>query len=105
VHHLLLFVGTDTEIASKFDALRLAIGRDYAGLLDAYLVIRGAQTAPSDVLVDWDGAVHALYEAEAGAILLIRPDGYIGFRGGARHAEALREQLLRIFTGENLHGR
>jgi hypothetical protein len=48
--------------------------------------------------------MHTLYEAEPGAILLIRPDGYVGFRGGARHLESLREQLSRIFIGENLQG-
>ena len=66
--------------------------------MDAFLVIRGTQADFSDVLFDWDGGAHALYEAEPGAILLIRPDGYIGFRGGARHAAALREHLARIFT-------
>ena len=30
---------------------------------------------------DWDGEAHTFYEAEPGAIVLIRPDGYIGFRG------------------------
>ena len=38
-----------------------------------------------------------LYEAESPAMVLIRPDGYIGFRGGARHADALREHLALIF--------
>jgi 2-polyprenyl-6-methoxyphenol hydroxylase-like FAD-dependent oxidoreductase len=104
VHHLFFFAEADPDIASSFDGLREAIARDYQGLIDAYLVIRGSHSNFADVLFDWDGAVHALYEAEPGAILMIRPDGYVGFRGGARHLESLREQLSRIFTGENLHG-
>ena len=99
VHHLLFFAGADTDIALKSKVLLVEIVRDFKGLIDAFVVIHGTQAGFSDVLFDWDGAAHALYEAEPGAILLIRPDGYIGFRGGARHAEALREHLARIFSG------
>jgi 2-polyprenyl-6-methoxyphenol hydroxylase-like FAD-dependent oxidoreductase len=105
VHHLFFFAEADTAIASNFDGSRVAIGREYEGLIDAHLVIRGTHANFSDVLFDWDGAAHSLYEAEPGAMVLIRPDGYVAFRGGARHLETLREQLARIFIGENLHGR
>jgi 2-polyprenyl-6-methoxyphenol hydroxylase-like FAD-dependent oxidoreductase len=98
VHHLLLFADAGTETASKCNDLRIAIGRDFKGLIDAYLVIHGTDSGFSEVLFDWDGAARALYESEPGAILFIRPDGYIGFRGGIRHAEALREYLARIFA-------
>ncbi len=102
VHHLLFFVDAGTEIASKSNDLRVAFGRDFQGLIDAYLVVRGSEANFSEVLFDWDGAAHALYEAEPGAMLFIRPDGYIGFRGGIRHAESFREHLARIFAVQNL---
>jgi 2-polyprenyl-6-methoxyphenol hydroxylase-like FAD-dependent oxidoreductase len=105
VHHLFFFAEADTDIASNSEGLRVAIGREYKGLVDVYLVISGLDAIFSDVLFDRDGAMHTLYEAEPGSILLIRPDGYVGFRGGARHLESLREQLARIFAGENLQGR
>jgi hypothetical protein len=105
LHHLFLFAETATEMASDFNSLRATIGREYRGLIDVYLVIRGSQTNLSDVLFDGDGAMHAFYETEPGAMLLIRPDGYVGFRGGAKHLESLREQLARIFIGQNLQGR
>jgi 2-polyprenyl-6-methoxyphenol hydroxylase-like FAD-dependent oxidoreductase len=98
VHHLLLFADADKEIASKMSDLRRQIGQEFKGLIDAYLVVRGIHAGFPDALTDWDGRAHALYEAEPGAILLIRPDGYIGFRGGAKHAETLREHLGRIFS-------
>jgi 2-polyprenyl-6-methoxyphenol hydroxylase-like FAD-dependent oxidoreductase len=98
VHHLLLFADADPEIAAKSNALRVEIGRDFKGLIDAFVVIRGTHAEFSGVLFDWDGGAHALYEAEPGALLLIRPDGYIGFRGGARHIQELREHLARIFS-------
>lgn len=99
VHHLLFFADADAGLASKLNVSRLQIGRDFPGLIDAFVVIRGIRAGHSGVLFDWDGAAHALYEAEPGAVLLIRPDGYIGFRGGARHTEALREHLARVFSG------
>jgi hypothetical protein len=68
-------------------------------LIEAAVVIRAARTDFSDALFDLDGGAHALYEAEPGAIVLIRPDGYIGFRAGARHTETLREYLAGILTG------
>lgn len=98
VHHLLFFAGADAEIASKFEDLRLEIRRVYRGQIDSFLVICGTEIGFSNVLFDWNGEAHALYEAESGAILFIRPDGYIGFKGGTKHAEALREHLARIFT-------
>jgi 2-polyprenyl-6-methoxyphenol hydroxylase-like FAD-dependent oxidoreductase len=102
-HHLLCFADADADMASKAYALRVEVGRQFNGLVDVLVVIRGTQADFSEVLFDWDGAAHALYEAEPGALVLIRPDGYIGFRGGARHIEALREHFERIFSGQNLH--
>jgi 2-polyprenyl-6-methoxyphenol hydroxylase-like FAD-dependent oxidoreductase len=98
VHLLLLFADRDVEVASKSNALRVEIARNFEGLIDAFLVIRGMQANFSDVLFDWDGGAHIEFEAEPGAILLIRPDGYIGFRGAARHTAALQEYLARIFS-------
>jgi hypothetical protein len=99
VYHLLLFAGEDAEVASKFKVLRDEIRQDFKGLIKALVVIRTARTDFYDGLFDSDGGAHALYEAEPSAIVLIRPDGYIGFRGGARHTEALREYLAGILTG------
>jgi 2-polyprenyl-6-methoxyphenol hydroxylase-like FAD-dependent oxidoreductase len=103
VHHLLLFAGADPEAASKLNALRVEIGRDFKRLVAAVVVIHGPPADFSEVLFDSDGGAHALYEAEAGAAVLIRPDGYIGFRGGARHTEALREYLAGIFTQAGIY--
>jgi 2-polyprenyl-6-methoxyphenol hydroxylase-like FAD-dependent oxidoreductase len=98
VHHLLFFAGADAGIASTSNALCLEFGRDFEGVIDAFVVIRGTHTDFSNVLLDFDSEAHTLYEAEPGAMVLIRPDGYIGFRGGPRHTEALREHLAQIFS-------
>jgi hypothetical protein len=98
VHHLLLFAGADADSALEFNSLLLELKRDFRDLIDASIVIRGERSGLPDVLFDSDGSAHALYEAESPAIVLIRPDGYIGFRGGARHADALLEHLAVIFS-------
>ncbi|MBV9105212.1 MAG: FAD-dependent monooxygenase [Verrucomicrobia bacterium] len=98
-HHLLFFADADADLAARSNALRVEIGHNFPGFINAFVVIRGAHANFSSVLFDVDGAAHSLYEAEPGAIVLIRPDGYIGFRGGAKHAGALREHLERIFQG------
>jgi 2-polyprenyl-6-methoxyphenol hydroxylase-like FAD-dependent oxidoreductase len=97
-HHLLLFAGADKEVAWRMSDLGREIDQKFKGLVDAFLVIRSAHTDSPNVLIDWDSGAHALYEAEPGAIILVRPDGYIGFRGGTRHVEALLEHLGRIFS-------
>ncbi len=97
VHHLLLFAGPDADSALELNSLLLEMKGDFKDLIDASVVVQGEQSGLPCVLFDSDGAVHALYEAESPAIVLIRPDGYIGFRGGARHADALRAHLSLIF--------
>ena len=61
------------------------------------MLTRGAGSA-DDVLHD-DGAAHEKYGAAHGAIYLIRPDGYIAFRGGANDGEALLADLASRFIG------
>jgi 2-polyprenyl-6-methoxyphenol hydroxylase-like FAD-dependent oxidoreductase len=97
VHHLLLFAGADADSALELHSLLLEMKGDFKDLIDASVVVLGEKSGLPCVLFDSDGAVHALYEAESPAIVLIRPDGYIGFRGGARHADALRAHLSLIF--------
>ena len=48
-------------------------------------------------MIDSDGTAHARYGAEQGAIYLIRPDGYIGFRGSLADRDALIADLHRRF--------
>ncbi len=53
---------------------------------------------PQIVVLDPDGATHAMYGADAEALYLIRPDGYIGFRSQPADAEQLLTYLARIFS-------
>ena len=98
VHQLLLFAGSSLQDAIDFDGYRKMLVGDYAQVMDTLLVVHGKSSARPDVLFDLDGAVHTLYEAQPSGIVLIRPDGYIGFRCGGNQIEALREYLARLFV-------
>jgi len=97
VHQLLLFAGNSLQDAIDFDRHRKMLAGDYAQVMDTLLVIHGKSSATPDVLFDLDGAVHTLYEAQPTGIVLIRPDGYIGFRCGGNQIDALHEYLARLF--------
>jgi hypothetical protein len=44
-------------------------------------------------LLDGSGSLHELYGASAESLYLVRPDGYVGFRGQPAEAESLIEYL------------
>jgi 2-polyprenyl-6-methoxyphenol hydroxylase-like FAD-dependent oxidoreductase len=98
VHQLLFFAGNSSRDALDFDALRKRLARQYSRLMEILLIIQDSSSAVSDALFDPDGAAHMLYEAQPTGIILIRPDGYIGFRGGTNHIEALFQYLTRLFV-------
>jgi hypothetical protein len=96
-HQLLLFAGSSSQDAIDFDVRRRLLAGQYAQVMNILLVIHDKSSAIPDVLFDPDGAAHTLYEAKPTGIVLIRPDGYIGFRGGGNHVDALQEYLAKIF--------
>jgi hypothetical protein len=49
-------------------------------------------------MIDPDGGAHARYGAARGGMYLVRPDGYIGFRGTVADADALLADLQRRLT-------
>ncbi|MGW6691299.1 FAD-dependent oxidoreductase [Streptomyces sp. NPDC054961] len=53
----------------------------------------GAVGGGTQTLADPDGALRAAFGAQRGAVLLLRPDGYVAFRGGARDGAALEGHL------------
>ena len=97
---LLLFEGmarTETGYANL-----LEIARRMQGLpgnpVKTNLIV-GADSAPEElardgsVLLDGSGSLHELYGASAESLYLIRPDGYVGFRGQPAEAGSLIEYL------------
>jgi 2-polyprenyl-6-methoxyphenol hydroxylase-like FAD-dependent oxidoreductase len=95
VHLLLLFAKPDS--VCNLGELCMQIGRDFQQVLKAFVVSpKNASDFPR-ALIDSGGLVQTRYDAEPGAIVLIRPDGYIGFRDRVEHWDQLQSYLTEFF--------
>lgn len=98
-HTLLLFAGSSTALLERFATMSEEIGSKYGRLVQP-VIVRLDPAHPAVGEVDRLGAAHARYGAEQGAIYLVRPDGYIAFRGAGTDVEVLRATLRqRFITG------
>ncbi len=71
-------------------------------MIEAYLVTEKAASGweheARPVLHDFTGELHQRYEVEQGGLVLIRPDGYIGFWGPFGATETLRSYVKALFV-------
>jgi 2-polyprenyl-6-methoxyphenol hydroxylase-like FAD-dependent oxidoreductase len=95
-HTLLLFGGRSTALLERFATMRDEIEARY-GTLVRPVIVRLDPAHPAIGEVDRRGAAHHRYGAEQGAIYLVRPDGYIAFRGAGTDVEVLRATLRQRF--------
>ncbi|CAA9473050.1 MAG: hypothetical protein AVDCRST_MAG58-4068 [uncultured Rubrobacteraceae bacterium] len=103
---LLLFDGMDHTETGYANLLEVA--RRVEGLpgnpIKTHLIV-GADSAPEgldregSVLLDGSGSLHELYGASAESLYLVRPDGYVGFRGRPAEVEPLIEYLRSKYAG------
>jgi 2-polyprenyl-6-methoxyphenol hydroxylase-like FAD-dependent oxidoreductase len=74
----------------------------YHEMIEAYLVTEkaasGSEQEARQILYDFTGELHQRYEAEQGGLVLIRPDGYIGFWGQFGATEPLRDYVKALFV-------
>ena len=96
-HTLLLFGGRSTALIERFSELAREVSARYGDLVKP-VVLRLPNAQPPRGDVDDHGAAHDRYGADPGAIYLIRPDGYIGFRGAETDTEVLRSSLRSRFV-------
>jgi hypothetical protein len=70
-------------------------------MIEPYLVTEKTTTTSQQearqILHDETGELHQRYEAEHGGLVLIRPDGYIGFWGSFGATELLRSYVQELF--------
>lgn len=95
-HTLLLFGGRSTALIERYSELAREVGARYGDLVKP-VVLRHPNAQPPRGEVDDEGAAHDRYGADPGAIYLVRPDGYIAFRGAETDTEVLRTTLRARF--------
>ena len=67
-------------------------------LVQTYRLARGFSDSNRCDLLDLSGAVHALYELPNGGVVLVRPDGYIGYRSDSFDIIGFQTFLNKIFV-------
>jgi 2-polyprenyl-6-methoxyphenol hydroxylase-like FAD-dependent oxidoreductase len=95
-HTLLMFGGRSTALIERFSELAREVTARYGELVRP-VVLRLANAQPPRGEVDDRGKAHERYGADPGAIYLVRPDGYIAFRGAETDTEVLRSTLRARF--------
>ena len=95
-HTLLLFGGRSTALIERFSELAREVSARYGDLVRP-IVLRLPNAQPPRGEIDDNGAAHDRYGADPGAIYLVRPDGYISFRGAETDTEVLRTMLRTRF--------
>ncbi len=100
---LLLLAGENSpEPADTLVRIAAAVAKDHSLSVRTYLVLLAPEAVqPSKrnqptVLLDREHSVHEKYGALAPCMYLVRPDGYVGFRGGLEHVGDLITYLCRI---------
>ena len=96
-HVLLLFLGALDSAAANFDETQSAFCGLPDGIIDSYRIVRGQSELAAE-LRDTSGLAHAAYGLIEGGVVLVRPDGYVGYRSNNFDLENLRTYLARIFT-------
>jgi hypothetical protein len=99
-HQLLVFAGPDPTRERVCELLPLVreINSEHTDLLNAVLVRPGTGKAGDEpVLFDPQRQAHDRYGAREECLVLVRPDGYIGFRVRPADGEALRRHLGAVY--------
>ncbi len=99
---LLLFGGTEPTAGTcaKLAQPAAAVLREFGHLINAHFVLTELEIAQNveggSVLMDCEGTAHEKYGAKAACFYLVRPDGYVGFRGPVESAGHLMSYLFRV---------
>jgi 2-polyprenyl-6-methoxyphenol hydroxylase-like FAD-dependent oxidoreductase len=96
-HVLLLFLGASGSAVTNSEELGSAIGGLPDGTIDSYRIVRGQSDLPAE-LRDTSGLAHAAYGLFDGGVVLVRPDGYIGYRDNNFNLGNLQTYIARIFA-------
>ncbi len=95
-HILLLFLGPGFDAATRTGQLSGALHDLPDDVIDSYRIVRGEGVAAAE-LRDLSGLAHAAYGLFDGGVVLVRPDGYLGYRNNKFDPVSLENYLARIF--------
>lgn len=95
-HILLLFLGASGDSSAKAERIAGALSALPADVLDTYRIARGASGLPAE-LRDLSGLAHAAYGISEGGVVLVRPDGYLGYRSDSFDPITLQAYFERVF--------
>jgi 2-polyprenyl-6-methoxyphenol hydroxylase-like FAD-dependent oxidoreductase len=76
-----------------------AITQRFESRVHIYTVIRPDETAGNADIIDTAGHAYRSYDVESGALVLVRPDGYIGLIAGCSSAGSVQEYLTNVCAG------
>jgi 2-polyprenyl-6-methoxyphenol hydroxylase-like FAD-dependent oxidoreductase len=103
-HTLLIFTGEQQarEMPSWVQETICQLAKDYPTLIDTYCILTG-QVEPTEqgamrLLSDPDTHLHRCYGMDRPGVVLIRPDGYIGFRYQRELGQSLDRYLKQWFV-------
>lgn len=103
-HVLLVFSGLSSSGSgrNKWQEIYGIIAKGYTDVVDAYRIVANERTQQQEgtdgILDDPDGNLHQLYGFQDGGLVLIRPDGYIGFLSRTGSVEGLISYLEKLFN-------
>lgn len=92
-HHLLLFTGDDPDL----EALAVARNLMPKGLVHPCLIATRAVAWDDSVILDEDRRLHDKFGAKTSCLYLVRPDGYVGYRGCPGDAGHLSAYMKTVF--------
>lgn len=99
---LLLFAGEtpSSERIASLETLALQTRVAVGAAVSPFLVQKEmhARMEQTPVLLDPTGALHRAFGARDGLAVLIRPDGYLGYRGQSEQEMELASYLARVFA-------
>jgi hypothetical protein len=95
-----VFRGTHFTLLAFGDQPTLQLPNVSNDSLRAYTIVRPGETtvASNGALIDTDGHAHHTYGITNEALILVRPDGYIGLTGGSLDSDSMID-YLRGVTG------
>jgi 3-(3-hydroxy-phenyl)propionate hydroxylase len=104
--HLFLFAGLEPTVGDIEGLARLSapLATSYGKRIAIHLILTGDPPTPmhenwaAQVLMDTEQFAHGKYGVETPCLYLIRPDGYVAFRGGLEYQDKLTKYLGRVFA-------